>query len=221
MPCKDSVMAADKPTPTVTVWGEARLRTEPDEAVLWLTLSALEDAPGAALSDVASRGAALVALLDGFGVAKADRSTTGITVAEEHDHTESGRHLLGHRATSHMSVRLADPAQVGELVARATDEVSAGVRGPHWLISLDNPVRLEAARRAAADAEQKARAYAEGIGAGLGPLIRLSEFGDSHGGREVVRAQALSAGSGQPMPVEAGEQAVTASIEATFALELD
>lgn len=213
-------MPTDLPAPTVTVWGEALLRTEPDEAVLWLTLSAVEDTPGAALSDVAARNAALVTLLDGFGVTKADRSTTGITVEEEHDHTGTERRLVGHRATSQMSVRLADPEQVGQLASRAADELSAHIRGLRWLISLENPVRLEAARRAAADAERKARGYAEGIGAGLGPLIRLSESGDASGGTPIRQARALSAVGYSPMPVEAGEQAVTASIEATFALVL-
>jgi uncharacterized protein YggE len=74
----------------VTVWGEALVRTAPDEAVLWLTLSALEDAPGAALSDVAARGDALVALLDGLGVTKADRSTTGITHRAPRDLADGG-----------------------------------------------------------------------------------------------------------------------------------
>jgi hypothetical protein len=119
-----------------------------------------------------------------------------------------------------MSVRLTDPEQIGQLVARATNEISARVRGLNWLISLDNPVRLEAARRAAADAERKARAYAEGVGAALGPLIRLSESGDTAERGPVRMARAVSATSFRPMPVEAGEQAVTASIEATFALVL-
>jgi uncharacterized protein YggE len=80
-------------------------------------------------------------------------------------------------------------------------------------------VRLEAARQAAANAERKARAYAEGIGAGLGPLIRLSESGhasDDWQPRRLARAAAVS----HTVPVEAGEQAITASIEATFALVL-
>jgi uncharacterized protein len=210
----------DSPTPTVTVWGEALLRTEPDEAVLSLTLSALEDDPGPALSDVAARNAALLELLDGLGVAKAHRTTTGITVEEEYDHTEAaGRRLLGHRATSHTSVHLTDPEHVGQLVSAATDQLSARVHGLRWLISLDNPVRLEAARRAAADAEQKARAYAEGIGVGLGPLLALSESGRAPTGDGTIRMARAVSYSG-PMPVEAGEQAVTASIEATFALEL-
>jgi len=214
-------MSARPATPTVTVWGEAVVRTAPDEAVLWLTISALEDAPGAALSDVAARGDALVALLDRLGVTKADRTTTGIAVEEEHDHTGTGRRLLGHRATSQTAVHLTEPEQVGRLVSTAADELSARVHGLRWLISLDNPVRLETARRAAADAERKARAYAEGVGAGLGPLIRLSESGDAEPARIVrmSRASAASAMS-QSIPVEAGEQAVTASIEATFALEL-
>jgi uncharacterized protein YggE len=202
----------------VTVWGEALVRTAPDEAVLWLTLSALEDAPGAALSDVAARGDALVALLDGLGVTKADRSTTGITIEEEHDHSGGRPRLIGHRATSQTAVHLTDPEQVGQLVSRAADELAARVHGLRWLISLDNPVRLEAARRAAADAERRARAYAEGIGAGLGPLIRLSESGGAEPPRMVRAASAV--GYSGSVPVEAGEQAVTASIEATFAVEL-
>jgi uncharacterized protein len=215
-------MAADLSTPSVTVWGQALLRSEPDEAVLWLTVSALKDTPAAAVADVTARSAALVALLDSSGIAKPDRSTTGIRVEEEYDHTESGRRLLGHRASWQTSVRMTDAEQIGRVVTAATDELAARTHGLRWLISLENPVRLEAARQAAADAERKARAYAEGIGAELGPLIRLSESGDPSEGRPVVRmARALSAGGGaNPMPVETGEHAVTASIEATFALVL-
>jgi uncharacterized protein YggE len=213
-------MPAAAPKPTVTVLGEAVVRSEPDEAVLWLTLTVVKKAPGAALSDVAERGAALVTMLDGLGVAKADRSTTGITVEEEHEHTATGHRVVGHRATSQTSVRFADPDQVGRLASKATDELSARINGLRWLISPDNPVRLEAARQAAANAEQKARAYAEGIGAGLGPLMRLSEPGVASEHMPIRLAAARAVGHSSAVPIEAGEQAVTASIEATFALVL-
>jgi hypothetical protein len=61
----------------VTVRGDAIIRAEPDEAVLWVTLSALKNSPGPALSDVSGRSNALVALLDKLGVAKGDRSRPG------------------------------------------------------------------------------------------------------------------------------------------------
>jgi uncharacterized protein len=201
--------------PTVTVRGNALIRTEPDEAVLWITLSALEQTPGTALSDVSARSNTLVSLLDDMGVGKAERSTTGVTVYEEFDHTEQGRRSLGHRAVSRVSVRLSDPEVIGRLIAQATADVDARIDGPHWLISLDNPVRLEAARQAAGDARRKAQAYAEGVGAKLGQLIRLSEPGDMH----VIHATAARAQLREALPVEPGEHEVTASIQATFALE--
>ena len=64
----------------MTVRGQATVRTEPDVAILWITLSAFEESPGKALGDVAQRAEALGALLDELGVREADRSTAGVSV---------------------------------------------------------------------------------------------------------------------------------------------
>ena len=44
---------ATKAAPTVSVVGEAAIRTQPDEAFLSITLSAVHESPGPALADVA------------------------------------------------------------------------------------------------------------------------------------------------------------------------
>ena len=208
---------ADLSAPTVSVRGDASIRSEPDEAVLWITLSALKNAPVKALADVSARTSELIKLLDQVGVAKADRSTTGVTVSEEFDHTpEKGHHSRGHRASSRVAVRLSDPEIVGQLITQATENLAARIDGPQWVISLDNPVRLEAARQAAADARRKARAFAEGMGVKLGRLVRLSEPGVH---RDMSMRMARSTGLSASMPVEQGEHEVSASIEATFTLE--
>lgn len=80
--------------PVVSVVGEAVLRAEPDEAIVLVTLSALADTPGPALEDVARRSGSLVALLDELAVLPADRSTTGVSVQEDFDHTRQGRPRL-------------------------------------------------------------------------------------------------------------------------------
>lgn len=150
---------------------------------------------------------------------ESDRSTTGIAVGEEFDHRHDGRVSLGHRASSGVSMRLTDPELIGQLIARATEDLDAQIGGPRWLISLDNPVRLEAARRAAADARRKADAYAEGVGAKVGRLIRLSEPAEQM--RHAVALQSASRGPRhEPIPIEPGEHEIAASIQATFALEL-
>jgi uncharacterized protein len=205
-------------TPTVTVRGNAVVRAEPDEAALWISLSALQDAPGLALFDVSARSNALVTLLDELGVDTADRSTTGITVYEDFDHTASGRRSLGHRAIFRVSVRLTDPDLIGQLIAQATENLAARIDGPRWLISPTNPVRLEAARQAAADSRRKAQAYAEGVGATLGRLIRLAEPDEKVAVRAAGGLRPMAA---EPIPIEPGEHDVTASVHATFALDLD
>jgi uncharacterized protein YggE len=201
----------------VTVRGDATIRAEPDEALVWVTLSALEDSPGPALSDVAARSNTLVALLDELGVAKTDRSTTGITVREEFDHTKAGRRSLGHRANACVAIRLSDPEVLGRLVVQATDKLAARIDGPDWRIAAGNPVWLEAAKQAAADGRRKAQAYAEGVGAELGRLTRLIEPGAGDGMDAGLPRGALASA---PMPVERGEHEVVASIYVTFALEL-
>jgi uncharacterized protein YggE len=65
-----------KTTPVVSVVGEAVLRAEPDEAMVLVTLSALEGTPGPALEDVARRSGSLIALLDELSILPSDRSTS-------------------------------------------------------------------------------------------------------------------------------------------------
>jgi len=208
-------------TPTVTVRGYAAVRAEPDEALLWVNLTALKNTSGAALSDVAARSNGLTDLLDALGVAQADRVTTGVTVGEEFDHTQTGRRFLGHRARSSVAVRLTDPEVVGRLITQATDKLAAQIDGPDWRIAPDNRVWLEAARQAAANGRRKAEAYADGVGARLGRLLELTEPGTAP--IRVARAAYAAMAApppGDSMPVEAGEHEAAASIQVTFALEL-
>jgi len=207
--------------PTVTVRGKAVLRAEPDEAMLLITLSALENDPGQALADVSRRSDALIALLDQLGVAKQDRSTTGVTVYEEFDHTRSGRRSLGHRAAANVSVRLTDAEPIGRLIAKATTELQARIDGPRWQIAARNPIRLEAARQAA-DGQRKAQAFAEGVGAKLGRLVKLIEPDVEFAGPRMRRSGfvAMAAAAAEPMPIEPGEHEVSAAVDVTFTLEL-
>jgi hypothetical protein len=212
--CTDDFAAA---APTVSVVGEAAIRTQPDQAFLSITLSTLHESPGPALADVAKRSQSLAIILNELGIPPADRSTTGVTVAEEFDHTDEGRVSRGHRAVASMSVRLADTELIGKVLMRSSGELDARIAGPSWRVSQNHPALLEAASQAAANARAKATAYAAGVDARLGPLLKLSEpDNDGYGVPQAARA-----GFGDSdMRVDAGQQEVTASIHATFQLEL-
>jgi uncharacterized protein YggE len=206
-------------TATVSVVGSAVLRSDPDEATVVVHLSALRDAPGPALDDVSDRSRRLTAILDDLGIGSAERATTGVSVGEDFDHTPAGRRSLGHRATASVAVRVSDLELIGRLLTRATTEVDARVDGPHWQVRADNPIHLEAARQAAADAERRARAYAEGVGAELGPLIALTEHDPMMPlTRRPKFLPARTAAAAGEIPIESAEQEIAASVEVTFAL---
>jgi len=205
--------------PTVTVLGEAAIRTEPDEAIVWITLSTSDASPGAALADVARRSDALAVILDELAIPRQDRSTTGVTVTEEFDHTQEGRRWLGHRALASMSVRLADTDTIGRLIMRASDELDARIAGPSWRVSTSNAAWLEAATQAAARAKALAAAYAAGVDARLGRLIALSEPEHGPGMIKPLAARARAGPPGPDMPIEGGQHEVVAAVRATFALE--
>jgi uncharacterized protein len=198
---------------TVLVVGSASVRTEPDEAFVFLTLTRVESAAGPALTDVASRGEALATILDELDVPTEDRSTTGITVSEEFDHTKDGRRPAGYRAATTLSVRLVDTRLIGTIVMRCTEELDARISGPSWRVSPDNSAWLEAASRAAANARDKATAYAAGLDLKLGALLALAEPADV-----APRRFARAASTGGDVPIETAEQEITATIHATFTL---
>jgi len=202
---------------TVTVRGQATVRTEPDVAILWITLSAFEKSPGKALGDVAQRAESLGTVLDELGVREADRSTAGVSVTEEFDPPTRGNRGLGHRATARIVVHLADPDVIGRAISRASEELRASIDGPHWFVTPGNPARLEAARRAAADARSKAQAYAAGVGVSLDGLMCLVEPDTADRPRGIRRS---AAAGGRDMPIDVEEYEVRATIDATFALNV-
>lgn len=214
---QSSPVGAGGDAPTVTVRGEAVIRAEPDEALLWITLSAFEESPGKALGDVAKRSEALVALLDELEVIEADRSTAGVSVREEFDPPTRGGRGLGHRASAKVAVRLADPEVIGRAISRASEELRASVDGPHWYISLANPVRFQAVKQAVIDAKRKARACAEGAGAKLGAAIRICEPATA---RSPGLMRRTAAADPSEMPIETEQLEVRAEVDVTFELEL-
>jgi uncharacterized protein YggE len=101
-------------------------------------------------------------------------------------------------------------------VARA----EAHVDGPWWSVDIDNPARLEACRRAAASARRRAEAYAEALGVRLGMLEGAAEPGVALPGPPPRGGLlAFDAVEAEPVPVQPGEQLVSASVELTYVLE--
>ncbi|MDP9184458.1 MAG: SIMPL domain-containing protein [Actinomycetota bacterium] len=201
---------------TVTARGHAAVPGRPDEGMWTIDVTATAETPDAALTQVGTRSHAITGLLDELAIPPEMRSTAGVTVREAFDHDNGARVPRGFRAQNLVTVRLTDPAVAGKLLQGATERAQAQVRGPSWWIAPDNPARLEACRRAAAEAKRKAEAYAEALGLRLGPVTEIRE--SQPGASPFARASALTTGA-TPVDVDPGELLVEAQVDVTFRSE--
>ncbi|HVL26926.1 MAG TPA: SIMPL domain-containing protein [Acidimicrobiales bacterium] len=207
----------------ITVRGTGIVLARPDRLRLAFTVTSVSRSIAEALADVTGRTGALVAVLDELAVPAPARSTTGLTVARELA-WEDGRQLdRGYRASHVLHLRLAEAAGVGELVRRAVEASAAWVVGPAWAVGPDNPAHAEACRLAAEDARRRAEAFAATLGARLGPLVSAAEPATRPAGGDVpfTPMRAVAAGTAQAdIDVQPGEMEVTATLDASFALDL-
>lgn len=200
---------------TITVRGTATAPGRPDDLRITLSLATLAPSPEDALDGVSRRSERLQSLLDAAGVPAGDRSTSAITVGEVREWDGDRQVSRGYRATLTTAVRMTDAAALGPLLARAVAEMEPEVSGPTWRLAADNPARLEACRLAAADARRRAEAFADALGAGLGPVVAMAEAGTPHGGFDQPAMLRAAAAPG----IEAGDIDVSASVDVVYRLE--
>jgi uncharacterized protein len=203
-------------TRTITVRGRGFAPARPTEALLTLEVAAVRPTAAEAFADAEARNAALDALCERLGIGERDRTTSSTNVHEYREHADEA---IRWRASYSTTVRLHDPAVATRLLREAVEEVEARVAGgPWWRVRADDPVRLEACRLAAADAERRATAYAEALGLRRGDLVRAVEVGASDLGESGPGQLSFSA-----IDVEAelrpGTAEVSAAVDVAYELE--
>ncbi len=208
------------PMSSALVTGTARRFVAPDRAVLGLAVSVVAPDAALALDRVAERLTTLTDVLDATGVAAADRTTDAVAVGEEREWRDGSSVLLGHRATSGVTVTVRDLDGVGRLLRAAVGDAQADVRQLVWQVDGDHPARTELLGEAARDARRRATAYATALDLRLGPVELISE-------RPIVAAppegpapqmmRAEKAGA-EDLAVDAGRIELAAQVDVRFGL---
>jgi uncharacterized protein YggE len=218
----DSASAVSSPN-TITVVGDATVKSAPDEAVLTLSVESDGKDPATAMNRNSSSVSAVIERVKREGVKDEDLETANVSVYAVRTYTETGQEkLIGYRATNSILVTVSDAKQVGKILSVAIEAGANSVSGPVWQLSDDTKVVAEALKKAAQNAKQKAEALADSLGVDLGGVVMMSENGvqlpvypmysNSYAGK------ADAAGVVAETPVSAGTLDVTATVTVTFAL---
>jgi uncharacterized protein len=219
---------------TVSVTATVERAVPNDTAEVQFSVSKERPGRGAALRVVALRVKGVIAASQGVtGVGPGDVTTGSITVRR----VEKGRRPV-FRASEGVTVVIHKPEAAGELVAAGVAAGATSTRGPSFFVG-DREAAYDAALVEALEkAKAKAGMLATAAGATLGPAITITEGGavtpvnetaaaepvrkcvaapqGSHG---VSRKTAATSACAAPPPVKPGESTVTATVDATFALQ--
>lgn len=216
--------------PRIAVRGEARLEVEPEIARIGITVSARGRDRRSALEDLTRRNAAVLDLAKSYGEVVERLESGFLALTPELSTHGRGERVRTYHGRVRINAELSDFTALGELITRLADLELTQVDGPWWALRPDSPVRREARQQAVREAVQRAREYAEALGASLAALVELADIGAENPERYPQRPPSPAAPGGgrarslagaedvAPLDLEPQRQHVYAQVNTRFTM---
>ncbi|MEU9142888.1 SIMPL domain-containing protein [Streptomyces sp. NPDC048349] len=212
--------------PRVAVRGEARLEVDPEIARIGITISARGTDRRTALEDLTRRNTAVLDLIKSYGDPVEKLETGAFSITPEPTRHGRGERIRAYHGRVHITAELNDFTALGELTTRLADLDLTQVDGPWWALRPTSPAHGQARRQAVLEAVQRAREYAEALGARLAALVELADLGAenavpfpaSPGGMRTMAFSASEDAGAPPLDLEPQRQTVYAQVNARFTM---
>lgn len=169
-----------------------------------------------ALSESSDRTTSALQAAADHGVEAPDRRTDDVGIHPRHD--QNGRKVIGYTAYQAFRLTVRDRDRVGDIIQALAGAAGDALAVDGIEMGADQTMTAVAAARDAAfaDARTRAEQYARLAGAQLGDVIHIHEGGvDDNRPRPMMAKSADFAAS---MPIEAGTQAILATVTVRWAL---
>ncbi|HEX6968277.1 MAG TPA: SIMPL domain-containing protein [Micromonosporaceae bacterium] len=203
--------------PVVAVRGEVVREVPPELAVFSVTVLARDKERRAVLDRLTERAAAVRDLVDSYGDAVERRETGSLYVRPELK--RAGERVSAYHGQVTVTVTVTDFTVLAELMLRLADQDQVNVSGPWWQLRPDSPVHREARRAAIAAAVQRAREYADAIGARVTGLLQVTDVGMADQPMTLLGTARMEMGGGPPqLDLDPQQQTVRAGVEARFTI---
>lgn len=213
--------------PRLAVRGEARLEVDPETAHLSITVTARGKDRRAALEDLTRRNTTVLELARGYGDAVEKLETGTLSITPELTQRGRDEKIRAYHGRVHITAVLNDFTALGEFTTRVGDLDMTRVNGPWWALRPTSPAHGEARRQAVREAVQRAREYADAVGAELAALVELADIGAENaapaayarsGYAGAPPAAPGAAGAAPAIDLEPQRQTVYAQVNARFTM---
>ncbi len=197
----------------ITLSGHGEVRATPD--VAFVTSGVLSQGTTAADALAANTKAMtdLFAALKAAGIEDKDVQTSNFSVQPRYDFSNGqAPKLVGYDVSNTVTVKIKKIDEMGALLDKLVQSGSNQITGISFDVSKPEQATDEARKLAVADAQRKAKVYAEAMGVVLGNVVQISEGSAVQPPMPMVRATMMKADAAPPVPVAAGEQTLAADV---------
>lgn len=204
---------------TVTVSASATIHAKPDTARIQTGVVTQDATARAAL---AANTVAMASVIDGLkslGVEAKDIQTSNFNVNPRYNHNRDGRppELVGYQVTNEVSAMIRDLGKLGEILDKVVSLGSNQMRGLSFEVSNAEILKDSARTQAVKNARRRAELIAKAAGAELGEVQVIREGAAAIDGPRPSFEATRTAPSA--VPIESGQQSLSATVTATWALD--
>jgi uncharacterized protein YggE len=214
----DTGTSDDGDARTVTVTGQGSVSLPPDIVRMTLGVDIAEPELSEAQAVADETMTAVIAALEGHGVASDDIQTETYAIYLDRDQSEANQPVTRYHVVHTVTATVRNVDRAGEVLAAAVDAGANSVHGVSFAREDDDAAIAEARALAVADARAKAEDLSRLTDAELGAVMSL---GESVTGTLPSREADESAGSGAVVPVSPGQTLVSVSVTVQWALNGD
>ena len=191
----------------VVVRGEALREVPPEQAVFSVTVSARDKDRQTALTRLTERSAELRSALDDYPEAIERRETGSVQIYPELK--RGSEKVTAYTGSVSTTVTVTDFGVLGELLLRLGNQDQTSVSGPWWSLKPGSRAGADVRKAAVADALQRAREYAEAVGARIERLVEIGDEGTGGGAQPMMRSMAFKGEAADTLELDLDPQPQT------------
>ena len=205
--------------PSITVAGTGESHGKPDFAQVQVGVVTEAVAAAEALRKNNEAMSQLIVMIRKRGIEDRDLQTIQFNVSPRYKYDKNQQEppkIAGYQVTNEVHVKVRNLTTLGAFLDETVSLGANQVRGISFGVAEPAQLMDEARKRAIADAQRRARVYAEAAGLKLGKPIRIDEqTGGRPGPYPAARMEAAAASA---VPVAPGEQTFSVTVTVSYAI---
>ncbi|MDA0262431.1 MAG: SIMPL domain-containing protein [Proteobacteria bacterium] len=213
---------ADQRQRTITVQGMGIGSAVPDMAEVSAGTITRAASAAKALADNNTSVAQNLAVVASSKIDERDVRTTGFSLTPIFESRQRGDTspqtptIVGYQASNNISIKVRNIKSLGSFIDELASVGANRIGGINFGLNDRKPLLNEARRSAIADAQAKAKLYADQAGVALGQVVEILETGVAQPGP--MRAEAMMMRASSAVPIATGSLEIQAGVTMRFAL---